>query len=248
MTSYDKNKQRFPFLAPRVFHYALVLAFLGCYPLARFMPAAWAWENGIVENVQVAVLLLGGLMAGLAWRRLRPGPIAVLACCALPVWLLLAGRELSWGAVFLLPQGFGPDGPIYTSRILWYRPFVPAFAAVVLGCVMFAAWRHRLGRLIKGLIVQRRFPWGPFAILAGVACVSTLAEGHLHLFSGFSSTHAESYEELVELVGYLALLAAQARVFREMATRVAPMSSSGRAAVRMPETKTVDESTENVTR
>jgi hypothetical protein len=212
------------------------------------MPPAWAWENGLVENVQVAVLVAGSLLAWFAWRRLHPGAAAVLACCALPVWLLLAGRELSWGAVFLPPQGFGPDGPIYTSRILWFRPFVPAFAAVVLGCVVFVAWRHRLGRLIKDLIVQRRFPWGSFAILAGVACASTFAEGHLYLFSGFSFQHAESYEELIELVGYFALLAAQERTFKEMATRVDPVSSRGRAAAGKPETKAIGDLTENVTR
>jgi len=208
----------FECLASRRFHWGLLLAFLACYPLSRFMPPAWAWENGLVENLQVAVLAGGSLSASLAWRRLRPGPAAVLACCALPVWLLLAGRELSWGAVFLPPLEFRPNGPLYTSRILWYRPFVPGFIAVVLGCVVLVAWRHRLGRLIKDLVVRRCFPWGPLVLLAGAVCASTFAEGHLHLFGRFSARHAESFEELVELVGYFALLAVQGSVFWELET------------------------------
>lgn len=173
----------------------------------------------MVENVQVAVLLAGALGALVAWRRLRPGRAAVLAACAVPVWLLLVGRECSWGAVFLPPIGFDKDGPIYASRILWYRPLVVPFAGAVLAGLLLVAWRHRLGRLIKDLVVRHRFPWGALVMLVVVGCASTFADGNLHPFTGFTFHQAEAYEELVELVGYLALLAVQGSVLRELATR-----------------------------
>jgi hypothetical protein len=146
--------------ASRRFEWCLLLAFLGCYPLSLLIPPAWGWENGVVENAQVLVLLGGCLLAWVAARRLDAGPARVLARCVMPLWLLLSGRELSWGAVFLPPIGFDITGPIYASRILWYRPLVAPVAAVILALVLYTGWRHRLDRLLKGTIVRRRFPWG----------------------------------------------------------------------------------------
>jgi hypothetical protein len=208
-----------PLPASRRLAWCLWLAFLACYPLSQWMPPAWAWENGMLENIQVALLLAGALWALLAWRRLRPGPAAVLAACAVPVWLLLAGRECSWGAVFLPPLGFDKDGPVYASRILWYRPLVGPFAGAVLGGLLLLAWRHRLGRLIKDLIVRRRFPWGILVVVVVVGYAATFAEGHLRPVTGFIFDQADAYEELAELVGYLALLAMQGCVLRELAIR-----------------------------
>ena len=204
-------------LDSRRFHWALLLAFLACYPLSRIMPPAWAWENGIVENAQAVALVMGAVLAWLAWRRLRPQAAALIAACAVPVWLLLAGRELSWGAVFLPPHGFDAGGPIYTSRVLWYRPLVPAFAGVILLIVLVAALHHRLDRPLRQLMARRRFPWLPILTIVAVMCASTFAEGHLYPFKDIVLEQGEAYEELVELVGYLALLAAQARVLRETA-------------------------------
>ncbi|MBD8528909.1 MULTISPECIES: hypothetical protein [unclassified Massilia] len=212
-------------LDSRIFQWALLLAFLSCYPLSRIMPPSWAWENGVVENAQALALVVGAVLAWLAWRRLRPHAAALIARCAVPVWLLLAGRELSWGAVFLPPHGFDAGGPIYTSRVLWYRPLVPAFAAIVLVIVLIVAWRQRLDRPLRQVMARRRFPWLPILTIVAVMCASTFAEGHLYPFKDVVLEQGEAYEELVELVGYLALLAAQARVLRE----TTPAGQPGRA-------------------
>jgi hypothetical protein len=52
------------FLASRRFHWGLLLAFLACYPLSQFMPPAWAWENGLIENLQIAVLTVAACWPG----------------------------------------------------------------------------------------------------------------------------------------------------------------------------------------
>ena len=210
------------FLDSRRFHWALLLAFLACYPLSRIMPPAWAWENGIVENAQAAALMTGAVLAWLTWQRLRPQAAALIARCAVPVWLLLTGRELSWGAVFLPAHGFDASGPIYTSRVLWYRPMVPAFAAIVLAIVLIVAWRQRLDRPLRQVMARRHFPWLPILTIVAVMCASTFAEGHLYPFKEVVLEQGEAYEELVELAGYLALLAVQARVLRETAAAGKP--------------------------
>jgi hypothetical protein len=213
-------------LDSRRFHWTLLLAFLACYPLSRIMPPAWAWENGVVENAQAAALVTGAVLAWLVWRRLPPQAAALIARCAVPVWLLLAGRELSWGAVFLPPNGFDAGGPIYTSRVLWYRPLVPAFAAIVLLIVLVVAWRQRLDRPLRQVMAHGRFPWLPIFTMVAVICASTFAEGHLYPFKEIVLEQGEAYEELVELVGYLALLAVQARVLRETAAAFKPVRAA----------------------
>lgn len=208
-------------LGSRRVHWCLLLALLLCHPLSRILPPAWAWENGVVENAQVLVLLAGSVLAWQAARaqltKALTKAASTLARCAIPVWLLLAGRELSWGAVFLAPLGFGPGGPVYTSRVLWYRPMVVPVAAAILAGIVYWSWRHRLDRSIKEVCVRRRFPWLPLGVMAAAACASTFAEGHLDVFEGFSPKQGEGFEELTELVGYLALLSLQAGIIGNIA-------------------------------
>ena len=72
---------------------------------------------------------------------------------------------------------------------------------------------------MKDLSVRRRFPWGILVVVVVVGYASTFAEGHLRPFTGFIFDQADAYEELAELVGYLALLAVQGCVLRELAIR-----------------------------
>uniref|UniRef100_UPI00190F5564 hypothetical protein n=1 Tax=Microbacterium sp. 18062 TaxID=2681410 RepID=UPI00190F5564 len=73
------------------------------------------------------VVLLGGAAMAVAvarqgtasgdWGR---AALKGLAVAVVPLWCLMAARELSWGAAFLPPMGFGEDGPTYSSSTLWY--------------------------------------------------------------------------------------------------------------------------------
>ena len=113
----------------RVLWVACVLWTLLGYPIALWLPVTAGWENGVLENLQLAQLLAG---AGLAWWFARTDH-AALGYAAVAVWLVLAARELSWGAtLWAAPLGMGWSGPIYSSSVLWYKPFVyPAIGAVL---------------------------------------------------------------------------------------------------------------------
>ena len=203
----------FPFkLTPR--EWLLVLFCIASYPVSLHLPARWGWEDGPIENTQVAVLLAGCAWAALMALRSRRAPLAMLARCLAPLWLVLTARELSWGAVFMEPLGYGDEGPIFSSALLWYKPWVKPVVALVLAWMAYAAWRHRLDRLLARIVVSGRFPW--FAALITLACMlgSGCAEGHLECGIAFHHPQAEVFEELAELVAYLALLVAQAGVLR----------------------------------
>ena len=187
----------------------LLLCLFLCYPLSLVIPLEWSWENGIIENAQVLVLLAGLVLAGRAWERSPKDGAAMLGLCAMPVWFLLAARELSWGAVFLPPLGFGPEGPVFSSRVLPYRPLVPAVAGLLLLASLALGWHHGVHRFLKRVVVGGGFPWLCVAIVLGAALGSTAGEGHMPEFARDWVAHSQVLEELCELVGYMALVVAQ---------------------------------------
>lgn len=213
----DPHKVRLQFL-----QFLLLLCLVLCYPLSRVIPLAWSWENAVIENAQVAVLLAGLVLAGRAWRGGSKDGAAMLGLCAMPVWFLLASRELSWGAVFLPPLGFGPEGPVFSSRVLPYRPLVPALAGLLVLASLVTGWRHGVHRYLKRVVAGGGFPWLCVVIVLGAAFGSTAGEGHVPAFASGWVAHSQVLEELSELVGYMALVLAQGVVLRYREPVTAP--------------------------
>ncbi|MDR6215754.1 hypothetical protein [Paracidovorax wautersii] len=200
----------------------LVLMLLGLalsYPAARLLPVSFGWENGWLEDLQVVVLLSGAVMAAVFARQVvgNDGPgraVKGLALVLVPVWCLLAAREMSWGAVFLPPVGFSEDGPVYSSSVLWYKPAVYPLAAMVLAGCAWIFVRCRAYRVVLQLLRSPQFAWAELAVLVLAGVLSTYAEGHL----GVALPHALLdqalvMEEWAEMFAYIALVAAQRQVF-----------------------------------
>jgi len=204
----------------------LLLCLFLCYPLSRMVPVDWGWENGVVENTQVVVLLAGLFFACRAWLRTPKDASSTLALCAIPVWMILAGREMSWGAVFLPPLGFGPDGPIYSSSVLPYRPAVPFVAGLLVLASLAVGWRNGVHRHLKAIVAHRAFPWMCVLIVLGAALGSTISEGHLPRFARDLVDRSEVLEEMAECVGYLAMVTAQGVLLRFKA----PLKTDARVA------------------
>lgn len=197
----------------------LSLALVLGYALAIRLPPAAGWENGWIENSQLLILVGGGLMAvqfaRVSRREGLPSAIRAFGLLCAPTWFLMVARELSWGAALGAPVVVMPDGPFYSSSVLWYheaiRPLVAVFALCALG---FAA-RLRLGRMLWRLVRTGNFPTAEFTILLLAALVSTYADGHLFGLPIVQMLHGHEVvlEEWMELLGYLALLLGQRHVF-----------------------------------
>lgn len=187
---------------------ALLLAF---YPASFWIPHRWTWENGVIENAQLLMLICAGAWAVAAWWRLRPAPTAPLALCAVPIWAVLAGREASWGAIFFGPLAVTHAGPVFSSSHLWYKPGVAPVALALLLAAFAGACRYRIDRLFAGAIAARCFPWMAMAVAIAAGAAATCAEGRLHCVV---PPHGQGFEELAELVGYAALFIAQAVLLR----------------------------------
>lgn len=195
---------------------ALLLALLCCYPLSLVIPPAWVWENGIVEDGDVIVLGLGCAWALAAWLRERPAPAALLARSVVPLWTILIGREMSWGAVLFAPDHMTVAGPVFTSHHLWYRPAVTPLLVLLFAWAAWSAWRCRLDRQLYGVLARGRFPWPALMVVLAAAVGSSCAESHLP--ACVASLQNQRFEELAELVGYIALVAVQARVLAQCRT------------------------------
>jgi len=211
----------------------LILLLLSCYPLSIVLPPSWAWENGAIEDGDVIVLGIGLAWAFFTWLRARPAQVALLARCVVPIWAILIGREMSWGAVLFAPDHMTPEGPVFTSHHLWYRPFVTPVLVALCAWVAWSAWRCRVDRQLNALLERGRFPWLAMLIVLAAAVGSSCAESHLRYC--IATLQNQRFEELMELLGYVALVAVQARVLRECegaAPRVAAGAGAWRSDVR----------------
>ena len=191
--------------------WALLGALVACYPLSVFVPPAWGREAGILESLQVLVLLSGFLLAMVVFVRLRPERTAMLALWAAPVWLLLAGRELSWGRAWRAVPGFDAAGRALPPEPLWFQPLVWPVAALLIGWLVYSAWHYRIDEVVRVAFV-RSAPWLLLLVALGAAAGSTCAEGHMSCHLDLVASRAQVFEEMVELLAYIALCCLQAVV------------------------------------
>ena len=86
-------------------------------PLGYVMPSYLAWENGLLEMLQ-NIVLFGNMCLAAYFFRKTAGTgrksIHRLWLAAAGYFLLLLGRELSWGRVFF-PTGMDSHGPTFVS-------------------------------------------------------------------------------------------------------------------------------------
>jgi len=199
----------------RLFLFLSVIVLLATYPLALVLPEWWGHENQPVENTQVALLAVG-MVTALAYFRSGNDPARWLGLAAAPIWLVLIGRELSWGAVLLDPTGMTDHGPLFSSRFLWYKPAVaPVVAALILSCIAIIVVK-RLAPLAVELVRCRRLPLASLIVVTVGMLASAGAEGHLGFEVTIGGGIALLIEEISELAAYLALVASQFFVFANL--------------------------------
>jgi len=185
----------------------LLAALVACVPLGFVLPPSLARESGPLENAQVLVLLAGFVAALLVYYRSRPGRAAMLTLLAAPLWLILAGRELSWGRVLFDGTALAATG-VSVVAVFWMRASLLAGSLAVMAWAALGVWRYRAEGAI-GAHLMRRVPWLCLLALAAAAMGSTCAEGHMGCHVEIAGLHLQVLEELCELVMYSALFMGQ---------------------------------------
>jgi len=190
-----------------LFKYVMVMIVILSYFIGNHLPLTWGWENSPLEWSQVATLLTGAVLCG-KWRKEAKSAgrfqHARFFTWSIPLWLLMAGREMSWGRVFY-PVGINAvTGPYFIPvSKLPYGPIVYPAIAIVIVTWLFAFTKHKLYTIPYELYQQDLFPIGEFLLIILSFVVSNIAEKQLHY---------EIMEEIVELVTYLSLLFTAYRV------------------------------------
>ena len=164
-------------------------------PLAFILPVELSFENGVIENAQVAILILAALL-----MLIFPSPAAQM------IWfqrffaaglVLMALRELSWGRVFF-PIKMKPLGPIFVAMTDYeYRVPVYIFLAAYIAMMLFILIRFVP---VKRILLSRQ-PLAAFAVI--FIALSLNYVGEHGYFIGKAC--GQVLEELNELIFYLTL-------------------------------------------
>ena len=155
-----------------------------------YLPFSCGDENGVIENVQVVILISATFICFFKTRsaegRTRSLWIAGTLLC-----LLLAGRELSWGRVFFPPMASGNFPPV---KALPYGPLVYPLIGVTMLSIIALIIR---GKAIAYLHTHS-LPHALLLLLVITAFIAADAE-KFHLIP---HTNGTVIEELAETYTY----------------------------------------------
>jgi hypothetical protein len=185
--------------------------------LTPFTPVSWAVENGPIEWLQVVVLggiwFLAVTFSFSATRNSRK-----LFLWSVPLWLLMIGRELSWGRVFL----HNADGKMPKMSELWYGQYVEQAIFIVMIIILGELFKHGLFAEVRKRIREGRVPLVDIAIVVVGAVIASLIE---HYGAGLLGDRESVFEEVAELATYSVLLVIVAYLGFDRSSHTAPLST-----------------------
>ena len=180
----------------------LLLLFVSLsYFIIPYLPVAWGWENGLLERLQIAILTLGLILNYRWWQEAKlDNNLSDTRFFAwiTPLWLLMIGRELSWGRVFY-PKAFDPvNGPSFLNLTqVPYGSLVNPLLTVIIIVWLYAVIKYALYKIPYQLLKNRRFPVTELIITIAAFAVADIGEHKLNL---------QTMEELNECFAYLGLI------------------------------------------
>ncbi|MEG6585056.1 hypothetical protein [Dendrosporobacter sp. 1207_IL3150] len=173
---------------------------LAIIPAGLLLPPEWGRENGPIENAQVLIIILTCIAAVTA-SRCDVGSTATkqLMGYSVPILIIIALRELSWGRVFY-PNGTDGFLPL---KALWYGKYVYPIIGITLLFILAIMVFKRLYKEIVHWAKNGRFPIVEVVILVVSLIAADFAEHRSHSILGNRQT---LFEELFELTMYFSLL------------------------------------------
>ena len=181
--------------------YILMMIVIISYFIGSYLPLTWGWENSPLEWSQVVILLSGALLSA-KWQQDAKSAgrqhHALFFAWSIPLWLLMVGREMSWGRVFYSVGIDAVTGPYFISvSQLPYGPIVYPIITIVIVTWIVAFTKHKLYEVPYELFKQGLFPIGEFLLVIFAFIMAYIAEKKLNY---------EIMEEIVESVAYLSLI------------------------------------------
>lgn len=161
-------------------------------PLAFVLPVECSFENGLIENAQVVILILATIWILNVRSRIK----WFQRFCAAG-FVLMALRELSWGRVFF-PIGMDQFGAVFVPMVD-YKYRVPVY---ILTAAYITAMLVMLIRFVPvRKILFGRQPLGAFAVIS-IALILNHVGDHGYFFC---KGNGQILEEFNELIFYMTL-------------------------------------------
>lgn len=161
-----------------------------------FLPLWLGDENGVIENLQVVILAVAMYVC---WRKMSlGGEYRLLWLAGVLTTLLMIGRELSWGRVFLEPLeggGFPPVEALAYGKVLY-----PAIGILMVVILVLLARGHIVRYLRTYGLPRPQFCW-----MVVAAVVVVLSEKH-HVFPWEKGMLIEEMAELFVYGLYLDII------------------------------------------
>lgn len=170
--------------------------FLVAFPAAFLFPPWVGWENGPLEMVQNIVLAAGAACCSVLFCKARGPYRHGLWLAASVYFLILLGRELSWGRVFML-KTMTDHGPVFVSMhslphyILIHGIIAVIILMTLLALIVLMPW--------KEIFLHIPFPGPAFLILIAASAFAALGDKGLLTGGPFD----ENLEEEMELLVYI---------------------------------------------
>lgn len=177
----------------------LILYALALVPFSAALPGWVSYENNLLENAQVIVLLGGALLCIHFAHYSQGSPTHGMWLPSAVVFLILAFRELSWGRVFMV-KGYSAIGePIIpgSSEMPFHTAIHVGVGIAAVLCLYFliryAPW--------KRIFREIRLPLAQLALIVICIALNTLGDHH----AMFHTMRDQIIEELAELLMYFTL-------------------------------------------
>ena len=185
----------------RQFHKGLVILAVCavlCFIPLLFTDPSFAWENGPLEMAQNVVLFFETCLFLYFYRGAKGSRYQGLWLTTAGLFLILFGRELSWGRVFFFKEmaSYGPA--FYSLREIPYGFLVNWVVGALMLLTLFGLFRYAPWRDIWKEIPK---PWVILAAVILMMVLSTLGDKEKILHTVFDQT----IEEYAELLMYILL-------------------------------------------
>ncbi|MBQ0066865.1 MAG: hypothetical protein KBS60_01565 [Phascolarctobacterium sp.] len=174
--------------------------FLLLMPVLKiYLPASWGDENGVMENLQMVWLFLGVVWC---WREARSkdlpdwgGNTSAFWYSGLIFYILLIGREVSWGRAFFMDVN---GHMIQWEEMGIYGVLAHPIIGVLIVLLLFFLWRSKFW--IFAVKMWKKFPYPELCLFFIYVFAQHVAE-HMHcpLWDG------ELAEELAETGAYIVM-------------------------------------------
>lgn len=175
---------------------AAILYFFVLFPLSFLLPGPFAWENGPIEMGQNMILLTGIIWSIYHYTQETHLHRPSYWLFAASFFLLLFGREISWGRIFLLKE-MTETGPVFWSmKDLPYHRVIDGAIGLLSAAVIHLFYQSVNVQKNLHCLKKNRLMF----LLTVLAAILALMGDKGQLFHDFRD---ETMEELSELFVYL---------------------------------------------